>query len=176
MIICVNMLVQEFSEKGALGWGSYLSRSEINVYFAHLKNKGTFFMRRCIVWSYLGYFSREMFSLRWSFKIMKLSVLPFRDKGIILLLIQVTFHARILDWLGHLWVKAMDEGGPQKIVSIRILNHFAIWNLPIQGLSSGNFRYMLPELNSSMLLFLSSCAHLYPSSMALRVRYLGKRV
>ena len=42
--------------------------------------------------------------------------------------------------------KAMDEGGLQKIISIGTLNHFAVWNLAMQGLSSGNFRYMLPDL------------------------------
>ncbi len=42
-------------------------------------------------------------------------------------------------------IKAMDEGAPQKTVSIRTLNHFAVWNLPIQGLSLGNFQYMLPD-------------------------------
>ncbi len=63
--------------------------------------------------------------------------------------------------LGYIWIplKAMDEGGSQKIISIRTLNHFAIWNLPIQGLNS--------ELYSSTLPFSSSCAHPYPSSMAL---------
>ncbi len=40
----------------------------------------------------------------------------------------------------------MDEGGPKKIISIRTLNHFALWNFAIQGLSSGNFQYMLPYL------------------------------
>ena len=30
----------------------------------------------------------------------------------------------------------MDEGDPKKIISIRTLNHFAVWNLPIQGLNS----------------------------------------
>ena len=44
------------------------------------------------------------------------------------------------------WIKAMDEGSPKKNISIRTLNHFAVWNLPIQGLSSGNFRYVLPDL------------------------------
>ena len=43
-------------------------------------------------------------------------------------------------------IKAMDEGGPKKIISIRTLNHFAVWNIPVQGLSSGNFQYMLPDL------------------------------
>ncbi len=38
----------------------------------------------------------------------------------------------------------MDEGGPQKIISIRTLNHFAVWNLHIQGLNSDNFQYVLP--------------------------------
>ncbi len=40
----------------------------------------------------------------------------------------------------------MDEGGPQKTISIRTLNHFAVWNLPILGLSSDNFRYMYREV------------------------------
>ncbi len=40
----------------------------------------------------------------------------------------------------------MDDGGPQKIISIRILNHFAVWNLPIRGLNSANFQYVLPYL------------------------------
>ncbi len=43
-------------------------------------------------------------------------------------------------------LKAMDEGGPQKIISIRTLNNFAVWNLPIQGLNSHNFQYVLPDL------------------------------
>ncbi len=30
----------------------------------------------------------------------------------------------------------MDEGGPKKNISARTPNHFAVWNLPILGLSS----------------------------------------
>ncbi len=102
--ICVNMRVQEFTEKGAFSeWGSDLSRSEKRVYLlADLGNKGTFFMTLFIVWSYFGIFLAKCSSYNGHSQIF---MLPFRDKGIFSLLILLTLHIQILDLVVHLWVK-----------------------------------------------------------------------
>ncbi len=59
-----------------------------------------------------------------------------------------------------MYLKSMYEWGTQKIISIRTLNHFTVWNFPIQGLSSGNFRYKLPVLMWSKFRF-ESCLNLF---------------
>ena len=38
------------------------------------------------------------------------------------------------------------RGPPKNHFHQNPFNHFAVWNLPIQGWSSGNFPYMLPDL------------------------------
>ena len=64
----------------------------------------------------------------------KLSMLPLRDKGIISLHIQVTFHAKTLDWVVHLWVKGalpkerLRKGCDSSIVNFRYMGAFQ--NLP----------------------------------------------
>ncbi len=60
----------------------------------------------------------------------------------------------VQSWNKWIVFKAMDEGGPEKIISIRTINH--------------PMRWVSRLLNSSKLQFLSSCAHPYPSSMALK--------
>ncbi len=87
--MCVNMRVQEFTEKGAFFRVKLRSEQirDKGIFLVDLSNKGTFFTTLFIVWSNVVIFSREVFLLPWS----------FRDKGIILFLILWPYHAQILD-------------------------------------------------------------------------------
>ncbi len=70
-------------------WGSDLSRSEIRVSFwAEVGNKGTFLVTLFVAWHYLGMFGSKCYpcSSHW-----KIYMMPFRDKGIILLVILVIY-------------------------------------------------------------------------------------
>ena len=76
-------------------WGSDLSRSEERVSFlSDLGNKGTFLSTIFIVWSHFGIFLKKYSPCNGH---SKLFMLPFRDKGIVLMLILETPHAQILD-------------------------------------------------------------------------------
>ncbi len=119
-MICVNMPVQDFSEKGAF-FRVRLRSEQIRdkgVFFANLMHKGTFFMSCAIVWNYLGHFSRDCSPCDGH---SKLSMLPFRDKGIILVLIQVTFHAKNwFQWfISEVRVRFLGKGSEKGV----ILNH-----------------------------------------------------
>ncbi len=84
-------------------WGSDLSRSEKRVSFlANLGNKGTFSLTLFIVWSYFGIFLANCSCCH---RLAYVFMLPFRDKGTILLLILLTYHAQILALVVHLWDK-----------------------------------------------------------------------
>ncbi len=97
--ICVNMLVQEFSEKGAFFIVRLRSdRSEESVSFlADLGNKGTFFMTIFIVWSHIIwiFFSK---SILLSMVLENCSCYYSENKGVILIFILVTNHAQILNF------------------------------------------------------------------------------
>ncbi len=86
-------------------WGSDLSRSGERVSFlVDLGNKGTFFMTIFIVWSHFDIFLERYSSCNVHLRVF---MLLFRDKGIILNLILVIYHVQIFGLVVHLWAKGV---------------------------------------------------------------------
>ncbi len=82
----VTMHVREFSEKGTL-FGVRLRSEQIRdkgIFLAVMWNKGAFLLTLVILWNYLGIFLKKTYPCS---SYSKLFMIPFRDKGINLLLI-----------------------------------------------------------------------------------------